>query len=160
MSEFYEDSHDDNICEDTNVNESKPIKKERYRSYKDQTKRREQALANLAKGRAKRLENLANKNKQPIKQVKSEEKHEVEYEYEDNSSEELVLTKKKKSKPIPIPKSIPKQKHDERLDRLEALLMKTVEHKKKVKKEVEPTVPEPKPMNPVLQHIKQKLLDL
>ena len=67
MSEFYEDEE---INVDTKSLDSKPVKKERYKSSLDQTKRREQSKINLAKSRATRMSNLKLKKEQESCQLK------------------------------------------------------------------------------------------
>lgn len=163
MSDYYEDDE----IEHSNVEpqeESKPVKKERYKSDKDQTKRREQARANLEKGRAKRLENLQKKKQMGMactpKYKTTEPPHiEVMYDYESSDDDELVLTKRSKTKSVPVAKK--KVQSDDRLDRLEALLIRSMKQKKAVRPpNPEPAVAKPKPVNPVLNEFKRRLLDL
>ena len=165
MSEFYED---DEVDQQQDINMEKeqqttqPIQKERYKSTKDQTKRREQAIANLAKGRATRLANLARKKEMSITPSKRQS---IKMEYYDESasssdSEEFILERKsKRSKSIPIPKQQRSRPdpYDERMNRLEAMMANSIKRKKE---RPGPPAVKPRVIDPVLQSLKKVLLDL
>ena len=162
MSEFYEDDEVDQQQQDMEMEQQtpQPAKKERYKSTKDQTKRREQAIANLAKGRATRLANLAKKKEMSITPTKRKPIRMEYYEDESSSgSEEYVLERKSRSQPLPKSRKPKQDPYNDRMERIEMMLERSM--KPKVKKPRAPTpIVRPRTIDPLLQSVKKVLLDL
>ena len=103
-------------------------KKVRYKSTKDQTKRRATAIANLAKARATK--------KAKLEQEKQD--YEVDADYSsDSDSEDLILTSKKdKKKKAKVVNST----SNDRLEKIEQLLLAQLRRDKKKKRPVRQTI--------------------
>ncbi len=151
---------------DEPIVEPKPKAKARYKSDKDPTKRREQAIANLAKARL----------------AKSKKKEQVDFQVDpsddessfSDSSDELILTTKRDSRRKAGPRKQQKKENTtsdplmERLAKIEEMMLHQVKRAKKAsKRPIRQTivqVPQPThstaPVNPRLESTKRVLLDL
>ena len=183
MSEFYEDEEivteprEDKLKSEAVAVVAKPPRV-RYQSINDQTKRRNQAIINLAKGRATRLANLK-KRKEVEKYSYDVSKQQSDSDNDDDSysSEEIMLTKSKPRK-IPVkPQTAAKRLIEEesyiteRMDKMEQLIMMQMRQAKKKTRPIKQTIVQipnqsgaaayhQPANNPQLQNTKKYLLDL
>ena len=161
MSDFYEE---DEILE-PEVDEQ-PVGKQKYKSTKDQTKRREQAKLNLAKGRETRANNIKKKKQQESSQYIV---HESEEEVSSSESEleyELITKSKSKAKSKTKSKELDSSALQKRLAKMEELLMKQMKQAKKAKRPIRQTIVQspqfqtPAQNNPQLQHAKREMMNM
>lgn len=170
MSDFYEDENENVQGIEPQVDEIKSepveVKRKRYASIKDQTKRREQARINLAKGRETRARNLKRKKEEEAMNKLYNIPTDVSDDDYSSASEEMKLVKKiSNRKPTRV-------RHDdymaERMDKMEQLLIQQLkEAKKKTTRPIRQTIIQVPNQhggggqtNPQLQNTKKYLLDL